>query len=198
MQRPFRTVDRLTRGSRAAALLISGTLALGIAACQPAAEPVVEATPGERVENTDLGLALASVPVGFALERSDSEGIHLTSDSLETTGGKVSILAGPEESGGINLVAESQARIDHFTEVGTSFGSRELQGPIGAAFTVRGRRPGDTGEVEETWIYALHPISNRLVTLVYEYPPGEDTQARINHVLEVLGEVEGLATGASS
>lgn len=169
---------------------------LSLVACKsPAPEP--QAVAGPRLENADLGLALATVPAGFDVESSDGEGIQLDGNSPATAGGTVTITSGPIESGGVNLVAESQARIDRFAEIGgSSFGSRELQGPIGTAFTVRGRRPVESGEVEETWIYAIHPITNRLVTLVYEYPAGEDTQARIGQVLEVFGEVEGLPRAA--
>lgn len=184
-------IPRRTPAARRTAWIAIVTAALATGACQePAPAPVA----GPRVENADLGLALASVPVGFELTSSDTEAIRLTGDTPATTGGSIVITVGPEEDGGINLVAESQARIDRFGELGgTSFGSRELQGPIGTAFTVRGRRPGDSGEVEETWIYAIHPSANRLVTVVHEYPPGDDTEARVMQGIEVLGEIEAAA-----
>jgi len=181
---------RSLRIARRAALPVLATLLIATAGCQ---KPEPQPLAGERVESPDLGLALASVPVGFELAASSADGVQLSGNTPETTGGSIYLSAGPEEPTGINLIAESQARIDNFSAIGTSFGSRELNTPIGSAFTVRGRRPGDAGEIEETWIYALHPLGDRLVTMRYEYPAAEDTQARINQVLEVLGEVEGLA-----
>ena len=187
---------RPTRAARWTHRLALAAAAFGLLAVasgcdkEPAPEPVAPV----RVENPDLGLAFASLPAGFEVASNDAEGIRLIGNAPETDGGRVLLSTGEIETSGINLVAESQARIDHFHEIGgTSFGSRELQGPLGTAFTVRGRRVTGEGELEETWVYALHPLENRLVTLLYEYPGAEDSQARINQVLEVLGEVEGLA-----
>ena len=134
------------RSRRAALPFVAALLMLSLACQEPAPQPVA----GERVENGPIGLALASVPVGFELVSSDAEGVVLRGNTPETTGGEILLTAGPVVPTGVNLIAESQARIDDFSAIGTSFGSRELNAPIGSAFTVRGRRPGDAGEVERS------------------------------------------------
>ena len=71
----------------------------------------------------------------------------------------------------------------------TYHGNRELGAPIGTAFTARGTYPTNGGTVEETWVYAIHPTANRLLTIQFTYPTGE-TGIRIEQLLELLGEIE--------
>ena len=166
-------------------------IALAVAAaCAPAPEPPPPAPePGPRLESPGMGLALASVPAGFEVAENDGERIVLTKGA-----GTVTIATGPVERFGINLVDAVLARKSAFEEApgGVYKGNRELRAPIGTAFTSRGEYTGESGPIEETWIYAIHPGENRLLTLTYAYPPTE-SESRAPEALSVLGEIEALA-----
>ncbi len=108
-------------------------------------------------------------------------------------GGEVAITVGPLQLGGVNLVEVVKERRRAFEAAGLYFGNRELMTPFGTAFTARGEIPGPDGPTEETWIFSLHPDgSDRLLTVVYRYPGGGDSQARVGELLELLGEIEAL------
>jgi len=149
------------------------------------AEPV-------RVENQELGVAIAALPEPFSVITATGPTIELEAPG-EAGSGTVIIAAGPEEVFGINLIEAVKERKALFESApdGQYFGNRELGTPHGTAFTARGAYSGEAGPVEETWVYSIHPSANRLLTMTYTYPTGE-SEVRINQLLLLLGEIEGL------
>lgn len=166
-------------------LAVSATLA-----CTPAPEP--ELLVPERVENTELGIAIAALPAVFRVVTADGPTLEFEAEGVGGAGRAI-IAAGPEDPFGINLVEVVKARKAEFEAApgGEYFGNRELGSPIGTAFTARGAYDDGGTRVEETWAYAIHPSGNRLLTITYSYPPGE-AETRVEHLLELLGEIEAF------
>ena len=162
-------------------------------ACQ---KPAEEAAPTvvERVENTELGLAIAALTPFFKVASNDGASIELIPSAADGTG-RLEIVAGEPETGGINLVAAVE---DHKARVlerpnGDYKGQREMISPMGTTFYSRGRYQGDEGEIEETIVFTIHPWGDRQLHLVYRYPAGEDTKERLqDQLFDVLGELEAL------
>lgn len=159
--------------------------------CAKAPEPEI-AVP-ERVENPELGVAIAALPEAFSVVSASGQSIELEAAGKSGSGTAV-ITAGAEEVFGINLVEAVKERKAIFEAApeGQYFGNRELGTPNGTAFTARGAYTGESGPVEETWVYTIHPNANRILTITYTYPTGE-SEERVNHILLLLGEIEGLA-----
>ena len=155
------------------------------------AGPAPEPAPPEpiRVESPTLGLAIAALPQPFQVAENDGGPLVLEAPG----GGRLVVSVGPEERAGINLIEQVKARKAELEAApgGVYFGNRELMTPIGTAFTARGAHERDGARVEETWIYAIHPSANRLLTLTYGYPEGE-SETRVQELVAVLGEVEGI------
>jgi hypothetical protein len=177
--------------SFALALLASLSLLPGCsreAQQSPAREPV-------RVENPQLGIAIADLPDAFDVVTAAAETIELVAEGPAGAGRAV-IDAGPVQSGGINLIEATKERKAWFeSQPGAIYhGNRELGTPIGTAFTARATYSTDSGEIEETWVCAVHPGENRLLTIAYTYPTGE-TETRIEQLLALLGEIEGIGGG---
>jgi hypothetical protein len=168
--------------------IVQATLALALFSCQ-AAPP--GSSSSARIENPDLGLAIATLPEMFEVETNDTEAFQFRSIDGHAS---LWIEVGSEQTAGINLVEEVKKRRTSFQEAhdGHYFGNRELRTPHGVAFTARGAYSGEQGRVEETWVYTLHPAANRLLTLTYRYPSGSDSEQRVAELLEFLGEVEAL------
>ncbi len=177
----------MIRPPRFAPIRLAAALLPLLAACQPA--PPEAAPEPVRVESPQLELAVAALPDGVGLADSGADGIRLTAGD----GAEIRISVGPVRAGGINLVEVVKQRRDAFEAEGLYFGNRELRTPYGVAFTARGQLAGPAGPVEQTWVYSLHPDgSDRLLTVVYSYPGGGDSQARVDQLLELLGEIEPL------
>lgn len=181
-------------------LILSGLLAaLSLVACQGGGEAVDEEPPaGERAENPQHGVALAAVPGFFNLVSNDDAGIVLQ-PADPAVAGTLRVVAGPAESGGINLVAATQAHKDEILARGEDAvynGQRELGSQLGTAFYSRGNYTDDGGQkVEETVVFLVHPWNDRTLQLIYIYPLADDTAARIQEQLfSVLGEVEPLGS----
>jgi len=183
------TTDSRSLFARVAAPALAASLLLALA-CQPD-EP--EAPVAQRVENPELGIALASLPAPFRVAVNQGDELSLEATGAEGTGA-LRFAVGPLETT-INLVDLVKERRTIFQELpeGFYFGNRELGTPIGTAYTARGTFRAEEGLVEETWIYAIHPVEYRLLTLTYRYPAGGDSQTRVQELLSVLGEVEGAA-----
>ena len=174
-----------------ALLLAAAGLAL-LAACgrQPSeeAEP-----PGSRVENPAIGLALAGVPEIFRIDRMDENGIVL---ELVEGEGRLEIVPGEIETS-INLVAALTAHKEEILERpgGDYKGQQELilvEFP-GAAYYSRGRFEGETGLTEETVVFLIHPWRDRQLRVVYTYPAGDDSPARLeDQLFAVVQELEGM------
>ena len=173
--------------SPATGLALFALLTLALAACGSQATTSAAA---ERVENTELGLAIAALPKAFEVTENAGETLRLTAPDVE---GGVEITIGPLQLGGINLVEVVKERRVAMEAEGLYYGNRELMTPNGPAYTTRGQVTGPDGPVEVTSVYSLHPDgSDRLMTVTYRYPGGGDSQARVGELLELLGEIEAL------
>jgi len=161
-------------------------IALSVAACAgPQATP-----PDPGVENLDLGIRMAAIPDGLVVTDNQGTSLQLR-PADENVGGVLWFAVSPEQIG-INLVEAVKAhqeRIEGLPE-GDYKGAQELQGPLGTAFYSRGRFVEDGAMVEETVIVTLHPSANRLLTISYRYPAGEDSPRRVEQLIEVLSNVE--------
>ncbi len=162
--------------------------AVALLACG-ARSTATEETPANRVEAPGLGIAIADLPGGLTVEKNEGSELVLVP---EGKAGRIVIRAGtPAE--GTNLV---QAVKDHQASIearpGAHYlGVRELVTPLGSAYWSRGRYEEGGTLVEETRILVLHPSGDRLLTLTYVYPAGEDSSARIQELLGVVAELEG-------
>lgn len=199
-----RSAPRLTKRLLALPLLL-GVLAAG--ACAPGAEEGSEggeATSRPRVENEELGIALARLPSGFEVVENRGETLVLGRTGDDPA--RLTVELGPVQEAGVNLVDrvwEEKARIESLPE-GVYRGQNELGGvPIGTTFTSRGRFVNEEGErVEEYRALAVHPTENRVLILDYEYPvppPGEQEDGpstRLQELMLVLEQVE--AAGGSA
>ena len=171
---------------RAIVSCVAAMLVLGGCA-QKAAEP--EST---RVENPEIGIALASLPKPFEVAVNSGERLRLTASGAGGVG-VLEIIALPTQAHGVNLheaVNDQEEQIQRMAD-GKFFGFQELMGPLGTAFTSRGTFTGEGGPVEVIRVFMVHPMGSRRLDLVYTYPPGEG-QVRAQQVLEVLAEVEAL------
>lgn len=171
------------------ATIISITLSLSLACAQ---SPEPEQLASTRAENADLGLALAAIPEPFEVIINEGASLELSADG-PTGPGRVVCGLGPETTAGINLVAEAEGSRAWFEEQveGQYFGNLELVTHLGAAFTARGSYRDATGQIEELRVFMLHPSVNRLLTVIFRYPPGEGKN-RMQQLAELLGEIEAL------
>ena len=107
----------------------------------------------------------------------------------------MSVVAGEPEVGGINLVAavnEHQAEILERPD-GDYKGQAEYVSPLGTTYASRGRYTEGGGTVEERVVFMVHPWGDRLLKVIYRYPAGDDTQVRLDALMQgVVGELEGL------
>ena len=180
-------------------ILVAAAIALtagGLAACTKE-EPPAPAPP-RRVENPRVGVAIAAL-TEFSVVANDGDAIELAPVGAGATG-TASVVAGEAEIGGINLVAAIQ---EHKEEIlarpdGDYKGQAEYVSPLGTTFASRGRYSEDGGTVEERVVFMVHPWGDRTLQVIYRYPAGDDTQARLDALMNgVVGELEGLpAPGA--
>lgn len=174
-------------------------LVLTLAACagpgEEAPQPAAQEEPPQRVDNPELGIALADVPDDFRLVANDAEGIRLeTQPDPDLAPGTVAITVGEAQRAGVNLVQgvrDQQEYLESQPE-GKFLGQVELMGPTGTAYSTRGRYQQDGTTVEEIRLLALHPQHpdvNRMLSIQYVYEVSGDTKERLNQAMEVLGEV---------
>ena len=170
-----------------AAWSLAGALLVGCTGSSP------EAPDAPRVENHDLGLAIAAVYPPFVVAGNQGPVMELQTPG-ETGEGTLFIEATAELSGGINLVAEAEGMREWFEQQpeGQYFGNLELGTPLGPAFTSRGSYVLDGAAVEEIRVFTIHPTGNRMLRMTYRYPPGQGKE-RLQQLAEILGEIEGLA-----
>ena len=173
-------------------LLSSILVLLALGCASPAPEPEPEPA-APRVENPALGLAVAAVPAPFTVAENSGETLVFSAGG-PTDEGQLEVLVGPVETSGINLIEAVKAKRADFesAEGGEYYGNRELGTPLGTAFTARGAYATEAGRIEESWIFAIHPMENRILMLRYAYPDGEG-QERVAGLMEIMGEIEGLA-----
>lgn len=168
-------------------ILIALAAAGGCRKEEPAAPPV-------RVENPRAGIAIAALSPSFVVTANDGATIELVPAGEGATG-KVTVAAGEPEVGGINLVAavkQHEAEILERPE-GEYKGQAEYVSPLGTTYASRGRYGEGGVTVEERVVFMVHPWGDRVLQVIYRYPAGDDTQARLDALMEgVVGELEGL------
>ncbi|MCP3957552.1 MAG: hypothetical protein GY719_06835 [bacterium] len=151
--------------------------------------------PAVRVENAQAGVAIADLSTDFTVADNSGPSVELVPTGEGATG-KVSILAGEPETGGINLVAAiKQHKAEVLERPGGEYkGQTELVGPLGTTYASRGRYTGeDGGTVEEIIVYMVHPLGDRTLQAIYRYPAGEDTKERMDALIfGVVGELVPL------
>ena len=171
-------------------------LLLGLVGCQAEQQEAAPSAPEPvRVENAEVGIALASLPAFFRVDVNEGDRLVLA-PADPAVAGELTISAGEPQRSGINLVAaieEHKAQLAERAD-GEFKGQRELGGPLGTAFYSRGRYTGDDGTaMEEIKIFVIHPWGDRRLNLDYVYPAGDDSAQRLqDQMFEVFGELEPL------
>ena len=147
-----------------------------------------------RVESPDLGIAIGALPDGFTVVSNRPDKLEMARDE-GLPPGTAWLEVGPLETSGVNLVEIVKGQRASFEALsGGSFGgNRELMMSDGRpGYYSRGRFLENGVEVEEFRIHSLHPGQNRVLRAVYRYPAGEDSADRLNDILVIAGEIEGL------
>ena len=177
-----------------ALMLCAGVLLLG--ACAGSEDETADGTGSEAptadtsTVNEDLGLRLASIPEGLTVRTNEGSDLVLApTDSARP--GEMKVMSVVPELGGVNLVAAVNDHKAEMEEKGGEYrGQTELMGPLGTAYASRGRYTEGGQEMEDFRVFTLHPDGDRMITLHYVYPVPDDTEARRNDLLSVLGEIE--------
>jgi hypothetical protein len=156
------------------------------AGCAAPPEPI----PTTTIDNPELDLTIADLPVGWTVRENDGRTLALAPSQSDRRG-LVTVRVGPEEHG-INLVAlvEEHRRQIEGRPDGTYAGAQELSGPLGVAFYSRGRFTREGEAVEETRIFAIHPAASRPLELEYTYPAAEDSSARVSELIDLFARIE--------
>lgn len=157
--------------------------------------PAVSMAP-QRIENPELQLAIAGLPGGYDLAVNEGDRLELVREPGLPPGRAWFVLGEPVE-GGINLVEiiGGQRQVFEALPGGSFNGNGELVLPDGRpAYYSRGRFQDEGGAmVEEFRIWSVHPVANdRLLTVYYRYPAARDSAQRLEDVLLLVGEIEGL------
>ena len=153
------------------------------------------------------GLGLVDLPDGCARVEPSSHALELACELIETTetpagpvGSIYLELGEPTEShielaevSAIDVIREEQRPLFEALPGGEflGVGGTLFYGPFGAARYARGRFQAEDGTtLQRIRLFMVHPMENRLVNLVYDHPPGDntDTAARVNNHLLVLLE----------
>lgn len=189
---------------RTAFFVLVGTgVSIAHIGCQTAPE---EAGP-TRIALEVQGLGLVDLPDGCARVEPSSHALELACELLETTetpagpvGSVYLELGEPTEShielaevSAIDVIREEQRPLFEALPGGEflGVGGTLFYGPFGAARYARGRFQAEDGTtLQRIRLFMVHPMENRLVNLVYDHPPGDntDTAARVNNHLLVLLE----------
>ena len=169
------------------ALLVSGC------ADSDSTEPVAAAP--ERIENPELGVAIADLPSGFDLVTNSGATLELVREPGFPPG-RAWVEVGPPVEGAINLIEIISDERQAFEALpGGSFaGNGELVLPDGRpAYYSRGRFEDEGALVEEFRVRSIHSVEpDRVLLVFYRYPAGEDSAQRLEDVLYLVGEIEGL------
>jgi len=153
------------------------------------------------------GLGLVDLPDGCTRVEPSPHALELACELLETTEtpagpvGSVYLELGEPTEGHIELadvsaidvIREEQRPLFEALPGGEfmGVGGALFYGPFGAARYARGRFQAEDGTaLQRIRLFMVHPMENRLVNLVYDHPPGDntDTAARVNNHLLVLLE----------
>ena len=167
--------------------------------CQSAAEP--EETGPVRIVLEEEALAFNALPDGCTHVEPSELPFELACELLETTEtpagppGSIWLEVGEPSDFGIEIddVAKSHKPFYEGMPEGVHLAGRQIIGPLGPARYTRGRFLGDDGVTQQQIrLFMLHPLENRLVTLVSQHPAGDDgdSRGRITQLLVLLGETE--------
>ena len=167
--------------------------------CQSAAEP--EETGPVRIVLEEEALAFNALPDGCTRVEPSELPFELACELLETTEtpagppGSIWLELGEPSDFGIEIddVAKSHKPFYEELPEGIHLAGRMVMGPLGPARYTRGRFLGDDAVTQQQLrLFMLHPIENRLVTMVYQHPAGDDgdSRGRITQLLVLLGETE--------
>lgn len=172
-----------------------GALILAMAtsfACGAGGGDSSEAKVEQVVTNDVLKLRLTSIPSEFVVTLNEGDQLELAPASPAVEG-RVWFTLGPEERG-VNLVAAVKRHQRHIEELpGADYkGGQELGTELGTAFYSRGRFLAGTTETEETAVFIQHPTQSRLLTIAYRYPANVDSSVRVQQLLDLLAEVDGV------
>lgn len=164
-------------------LLVVVGAVLALAGCQPGGGGA-----GGEVENAAFGIVISPLPQPFTVADNQGETLRLTVDG-DAERGAVEFHLGPPQPRGINLVDEATGRKAYFeSRPGGAFsGNQEIVAPLGPVYTARGSYDAGGGRVEELWAMSVLPGTDRLLSIVYRYPAGDDSQQRAQQFLELLG-----------
>ena len=184
-------------------VLVGTSVSIAHIGCQTAPE---EAGP-TRIALEVQGLGLVDLPDGCARVEPSSHALELACELIETTetpagpvGSIYLELGEPTEShielaevSAIDVIREEQRPLFEALPGGEflGVGGTLFYGPFGAARYARGRFQAEDGTtLQRIRLFMVHPMENRLVNLVYDHPPGDntDTAARVNNHLLVLLE----------
>jgi hypothetical protein len=169
-------------------------LAMVLACREPLPPP---GTP-RRVESPALELAFSDLPRACAVAANEGERLVFACD-LEGSRGEVEVeVSAPER---VNLLEAARQQQQHYEGLpeGRFHGNRELVTPLGPAYTARGSYLLDGKRVEEAKVFTLHPFyTNRRVTLLNRYPEGESVPERMEQLMFLTGEMEGLGEGPAT
>jgi hypothetical protein len=172
-------------------LALSALLLLPAGCRQKPDEVVPETTATAAVETTneELGITLQSIPEGMVVEVNQGANLILAPKPHEH-GVLLKIEVGPHEVG-VNLVAAVKDHQEHIEDFpgGKYFGSTELISHLGTAFLSRGQFRSDMDEIEEARLFVIHPAGDRLLSLIYTYPAGDDSNGRAETLLALLDAI---------
>jgi hypothetical protein len=174
---------------------------VALAGCQREEAPAGEiSTLPERIENPALRIAIAGLPGGFDVTTNSGETLRLTREPGLGPGEAWIEVSAPVE-GGINLVEVIRGQREAFEALpGGSFsGNGELVLPDGRpAYYSRGRFDDAGTQVEEFRFWSVHPLDpNRQLQVFYRYPAAQDSKERLDDLLLLVGEIEGLGEAAA-
>lgn len=163
-------------------VLVTAVVLLTLSCAQPSPPPEPET-----ISNVDLGIALSGPLPGLTLVSNQGSSLEFRPTD-GSQGGILWFAVGPEREG-VNLVAAVQ---DHREQMegrpGAEYmGGQELQGEFGTAFYSRGRFVSDGEPLEETAVFLIHPDGRRFLAIHYRYPAGDDSAARVEQLINVIG-----------
>ena len=167
--------------------------------CRSAAEP--EETGPARIVLEAEGLAVNELPGDCTRVEPSELPLELVCELAETTKtpagppGRIWLELGEPSDFGIELddVAKSHKPFYEGMPEGVHLAGRQIIGPLGLARYTRGRFLGDDGVTQQQIrLFMLHPLENRLVTLVSLHPAGDDgdSRGRVTQLLVLLGEMD--------
>jgi hypothetical protein len=160
-----------------------------LTACREAIPP-----PGapRRLESPALQLAFSDLPQACEVAGHEGDRVALACDLEGSTGELTVEVSEPHR---VNLLEAARNQQQHYEALpgGVFHGNRELVTPQGPAYTARGRYQEAGAPVEEAQVLLLHPLAtDSLVTLRLRYPPGDSVSDRMEQLMFLAGEIEGL------